>query len=460
MTTEKTMLFKTSIISSIILTAYAGHSLANEQPQEDMEVEACIVDIADESNKYCLPAGKRSGYSLPSNIYNKQVRVEVKNGLAVMLSDWDNLSYNRLGVFYENTSNSELKSVPAWNGQTLDFSHPRSMRVLSADIEMSDLSVDHLGSDYKVDDKITVTLFDKDNQSIISTLDIVVTEENKSDLSKAVAMAINASWSSKGLKAGKRESNGTINVSSNGDNLLYGTDGNLNLSIANLCDVGLFAVESSSKNNTSIIYRINTATGQSSKLVDTEFNSSNLAAYDNALYMIEKTGKDSHTAQIMSYDIANGDKTVMSTTDTYKIIRSAFNEQNSSLKATSKTYLYDFDINTGKKTVIGKLKYQGEDFKNGDLAYVGDTLYVLTGKALYTVDESTLELTKMGDHGVNWASGLAVDPRGTLYISGRKKNEKAKIYTIDKSTAVATELTTLTHRVTDLAFSKSYCNVN
>jgi hypothetical protein len=460
MTTEKIMLYKISLISSLIITAYSGSTFADEQSQEDTMLEACIVDITDESNKYCLPAGQRSGYRLPSNIYNKQVKVEVKNGLAVMLSDWDNLSYNRLGVFYENTNNSDLKSVVARNGKTLDFSHPRSMRVLSTNKVMSDLSVDHLGADYKVDDKIIVTLMNKEDNTILSTLDIIVTEENKNNLSKAVAMAINDSWSGKGLKAGKREINGSINVSSNGDNFLYGSADNMGVSIAQQCDIGLFAVESHSKTKTSIIYRVNTKSGVSAKLVDTGFNSSNLALYDDALYMIEKTGSEGHAAQILSYDIANGDKQVMSTTDTYKIIRSAFNEQNGTLKATSKTYLYDFDINTGEKTVIGKLKYQGDDFKNGDLAYVGDTLYVLTGKALYSVDESTLELTKMGEHGVNWASGLAVDPRGTLYISGRKKNEKAKIYTIDKTTAEATELTTLTHRVTDLAFSKSFCNVN
>ncbi|MGR5559974.1 beta-prism lectin domain-containing protein, partial [Vibrio fortis] len=84
----------------------------------------------DTNEEYCLKAGERSGYSLPPYVYNKKVRVVAPEGLGVMLSDWDNLSYNRLATFTGNKAHEELKGVEARNGQILDFSAPRSMRVV------------------------------------------------------------------------------------------------------------------------------------------------------------------------------------------------------------------------------------------------------------------------------------------------------------------------------------------
>ncbi len=50
-----------------------------------------------------------------------------------MLSDWDNLSYNRLAVFDRFTGNEDLKNVKPYNENYLDFSKPRSMRVLASE---------------------------------------------------------------------------------------------------------------------------------------------------------------------------------------------------------------------------------------------------------------------------------------------------------------------------------------
>ncbi|KAM3516123.1 hypothetical protein MY11210_000145 [Beauveria gryllotalpidicola] len=97
---------------------------------EDTTAVGCIFDLAS-CGKYCLPAGQRSGYSLPSWIYARDVQVEAMSGAAVMLSDWDNLSYDRTAVFNDPlTQNWELKKVKAANGEVLDFSRPKSMRVL------------------------------------------------------------------------------------------------------------------------------------------------------------------------------------------------------------------------------------------------------------------------------------------------------------------------------------------
>lgn len=99
------------------------------------EGEGCIVSL-ETGEKYCLKVGERSGYSLPAFIYQHDVDVYAAPGTAVMLSDWDNLSYNRLSVFQGFTPNQELESVTAYNGKIIDFSAPRSMRVVAKDAEV------------------------------------------------------------------------------------------------------------------------------------------------------------------------------------------------------------------------------------------------------------------------------------------------------------------------------------
>lgn len=115
-----------------------------DEPKEDLktstittkeEPKGCIVNIAT-GEEYCLSVGERSGYSLPASIYNKQVYINAQEGTEVILSDWDNLSYNRLASFAGTVENSQLKSVVAKNGQTLDFSHPRSMAVVKSNQEL------------------------------------------------------------------------------------------------------------------------------------------------------------------------------------------------------------------------------------------------------------------------------------------------------------------------------------
>lgn len=96
------------------------------------EAEGCIISRLN-GEKYCLKVGERSGYSLPSWIYAHPVDVQAPSGVSVMLSDWDNLSYNRLAVFDRYTGNEDLKNVKAYNGAYLDFSKPRSMRVLASE---------------------------------------------------------------------------------------------------------------------------------------------------------------------------------------------------------------------------------------------------------------------------------------------------------------------------------------
>ncbi|OAA34881.1 peptidase S1 and S6, chymotrypsin/Hap [Metarhizium rileyi] len=89
----------------------------------------CIVSLTS-CARYCLPAGQGSGYSLPSWVKAHEVQVEAASGTAVVLSDFENLAYNRLATFDGFVQNWELKKVKAENGQDLDFSRPKSMRVV------------------------------------------------------------------------------------------------------------------------------------------------------------------------------------------------------------------------------------------------------------------------------------------------------------------------------------------
>ncbi|KMZ11966.1 Hemolysin-like protein RbmC [Candidatus Burkholderia humilis] len=114
--------------------AWSGDTLNFSQPRSmavvsDTTPVACIVSMTSAA-KYCLPAGQRSGNALPAWIYANEMQVEAPPGLAVMLSDWDNLSYNRVATFPGFVQNYELKKARAWSGEDLDFSRPKSMRVV------------------------------------------------------------------------------------------------------------------------------------------------------------------------------------------------------------------------------------------------------------------------------------------------------------------------------------------
>jgi len=117
----------------LLAVVFGSLALANiSLPAHASEPMGCIIS-QQSGEKYCLKAGERSGYSLPNWIYAHPVDVLAPSGVSVMLSDWDNLSYNRLAVFDSYTSNEQLKNVKAYNGRYLDFSKPRSMRVLASE---------------------------------------------------------------------------------------------------------------------------------------------------------------------------------------------------------------------------------------------------------------------------------------------------------------------------------------
>ncbi|TMV01228.1 trypsin-like serine protease [Brucella haematophila] len=103
--------------------------LSNEKPQ------GCIVTLNTDL-KYCLPIGEKIS-ELPPDFYGQEIYVDAGPDTTVMLSDYENLAYNRLAEFHGTVLNDELKSVEANNGQVLDFSRPHSMQVLSNTIPVS-----------------------------------------------------------------------------------------------------------------------------------------------------------------------------------------------------------------------------------------------------------------------------------------------------------------------------------
>lgn len=227
------------------------------------------------------------------------------------------------------------------------------------------------------------------------------------------------------------------------------------------CASGLYGINNYGSNEDGIVYHFDTQTNTYSTVAGLTNTASNIASSNGVLYFMEQLDASTKASQILSLDLANNEQAVLTATNSYPIYRSAMSADGTKLRATSKTYMYDFDVATGDKTVLGKLSYEGDSFADGDIAYSADNniLYVLSGKALYTIDEGTMELTKIGEHNVAQASGIAIAADGTIYVSGRVKGENAKIYMLDQNTAAATFVMDGPSHVNDLTFVDSnYCN--
>ena len=92
--------------------------------------EGCIVS-ASTGKPFCLKAGSNYLTSVPDWIYGHEIYVDGGSDIRVILSDWSDMSHQRVAEFNGYTGTEELKSVRHWNGQYLNFSRARSMRVIS-----------------------------------------------------------------------------------------------------------------------------------------------------------------------------------------------------------------------------------------------------------------------------------------------------------------------------------------
>ncbi|KAB1505049.1 hypothetical protein [Photobacterium damselae] len=120
--------------SCIILILSSGSVFANNiEKVEQGYGLGCIISTTDHQNKYCLPPGERTEYDLPARIRGVEVYVSAPPGVSVELSDYSNLSYNRLATFVGTVKASQLRQVEAKNGDILDFDRPYSMRVKKDD---------------------------------------------------------------------------------------------------------------------------------------------------------------------------------------------------------------------------------------------------------------------------------------------------------------------------------------
>lgn len=90
----------------------------------------CLVSLKTHA-RFCLPAGETSDASLPSLISGQEVYVDSAPGTAVMLSDRENFSHDRIATFVGTVEHDRLKQVKAASGEYLDFSRPKAMRVVT-----------------------------------------------------------------------------------------------------------------------------------------------------------------------------------------------------------------------------------------------------------------------------------------------------------------------------------------
>ncbi|BDF93590.1 DUF642 domain-containing protein [Pseudoalteromonas sp. KAN5] len=234
-----------------------------------------------------------------------------------------------------------------------------------------------------------------------------------------------------------------------------------NVQVTAKCASGLYGINNFGSNEDGFVYHIDTQTNTYSTVAGLTNTASNIASHDGVLYFMEQLDSTTKESQILSLDLATNEQALVTSATSYPIYRSVMSADGTTLRATSKTYMYDFDLTTGDKTVLGKLSFPGDSFADGDIAYSADNniLYVLTGKALYTLDQGSMELSLVGEHNVAQASGIAIAADGTIYVSGRVKGENAKIYMLDQNTAAATFVMDGPSHVNDLTFVDSnYCH--
>ncbi|CAM4180675.1 DUF642 domain-containing protein [Pseudoalteromonas maricaloris] len=225
------------------------------------------------------------------------------------------------------------------------------------------------------------------------------------------------------------------------------------------CKLGVYGINNFGENSNSYVYKFDMVNGTYAYVDGVANTASNIAAHNGALYFMEQNDSASKASSLWKVSLDSAEQTLAANAVSWPLYRSAVTPDGTKLLASSKTYLYEFDMQTGAKTVLGKLSYAGDDFSHGDIAYSADTnmIYVLTGKALYTLDKGDMTLDLVGEHGVNWASGLAVSSDGTLYVSGRNSGEDAKIYTLNPNTAQATFVMDGPEHINDLTYVANYC---
>lgn len=235
-----------------------------------------------------------------------------------------------------------------------------------------------------------------------------------------------------------------------------------------VCTTGLFGINRKGSADTGYLYLLDTNTSEYSIMANVQNTASNLAAANGKLYFMEKVDDATNETVIWQYGLDTRTQSEAARTNSYFIYRSAIRDDKQAIRATSISYMYDFDLVTGERTVLGQMRFNStgvaddkwEEFRDGDIAYSndGNTLYVLSGLALYTLDTASMELSLIGEHGINWASGIAISDQGEIFISGRNPGENAKIYRLDPQTAQPTFVMEGPRHINDLAFSSDSCN--
>ncbi|KZN54767.1 DUF5074 domain-containing protein [Pseudoalteromonas luteoviolacea] len=230
------------------------------------------------------------------------------------------------------------------------------------------------------------------------------------------------------------------------------------------CLSGLYAIDRYASGQSSALYHIDTQSKAVREVPGADITASNLAGSGDKLYTIKRYDTDSNASKIYVFDTATMQQSEVAATTSYPIKRSAVSPDGTYLLATSQTYMYKFDLTSGEKTIMGKMNASDavyDDFDHGDIAYShdGNVIYVLNAKALYVLNDGDMTLNKVGEHNLHWASGLAVDDQGVIYVSARESGENAKIYTLDPQTAQATFYMDGPEHIADLSYSQGCGNI-
>ncbi|MCF2859799.1 hypothetical protein L1286_20155 [Pseudoalteromonas sp. SMS1] len=224
------------------------------------------------------------------------------------------------------------------------------------------------------------------------------------------------------------------------------------------CLSGLYAIDRYATGEESVLYHLDTQSKSVREMPGARMPASNLASHGSTLYIVQRTDRNTNASKIYAFDTATMQQSELATTTSYPIKRSAVSPDGSYLLATSQTYMYKFDLMSGEKVIMGKMKADDavyDDFDHGDIAYSadGNLVYVLNAKALYVLNDADMTLSKVGEHNLHWASGLAVDDMGVIYVSARDRGEHAKIYTLDPQTAQATFYMDGPAHIADLSYT-------
>ncbi len=121
---------------------------------------------------------------------------------------------------------------------------------------------------------------------------------------------------------------------------------------------------------------------------------------------------------------------------------------------------YSINPDSGKTTLLGNLTGYGasSEILRGDMVFKDGQLFLISATSIFSVNMSTLELTKQSEHGLIAVTGAALDQNGELLISREVINDQGhynttKLYKASIETGKTCAMGTYPMRINDLALN-------